>query len=258
MNAGQVKAGLQELKRSFRSMLAPGAEHVIDSAIAGLEESRRRFDERTRQTHHPGLRPEPWGYRIYPGMPLVFKQSEAIRELRLWVDLYGTVLWAQEGAMPACQVIHVRVWDSSDYVFRPEWDSEDICDRLTHPERRRDGRVMLRCHFDLANPSQLGPRYHLQVGGRAQGDEFCWFPETIALPRLAYPPVDLLLICQLIAANFYWEDYQEFRDDPAWKGRLRASQEHLLRDYYGSCVTAIDGGQSVLDALWNPRPQGTE
>jgi len=258
MNAARVKAGLQQVKRTFRRILAPGADDVIDSAIAELEDSKRRFDERIRQTHHPGLVPQPWGYRIYPEMPLVFKPSPAIRGLDLWVDLYCTVLWWQEAAMPVEQVIHLRVWDKSDYVYRSEWDSDNVCEQLTAQDRPCDGRVMFRCHFDLANPCQHGPKYHLQVGGGAQGEELCWFPEIMSLPRLACPPVDLILVCQLVAANFYWDKYKDLRHDPTWKGILRETQGHLLIEYHTSCMRALNQGDSLLDVLWNIDSSSTE
>lgn len=251
MNAARVKASLQEIRRSFRRILAPGAHDAIDLAIAELEDSKRRYDECIRRTDDPHLIPNPWGYRIYPTMPLVFESSTAIGGLDLWVDLYGTVLWCEERAMPVRQVIHLRVWDKSDYTYRREWDSEDICDKLTSQDHPHDGRVMLRCHFDLANPDQDGPKYHLQVGGTAAEAELCWLPAIMDLPRLVCLPMDLILACQLVAANFYWEEYKRLREDPAWKGILRESQEHLLKEYYRSCLRALDNGDSLLDILWN-------
>lgn len=229
MNANWIKAGLREIKRTFQHILDDGASYVIDEAIAELEATKKAFDELQGKTHHPGLTPEPWGYRIYPESPLRFKRSNAIKGLSCWVDLYCTVLWWKEGSLPVKQEITLRVWsDELDYIYRPAWDSEKIYGRLTL------GRVMLRCHFDLANPNQHGPKYHLQFGGNAREHELCWFPEIMDLPRLACPPMDLILACQLIAANFYREEYDEFRETPEWIHTLRTSQEHLFKDRDGS------------------------
>ena len=234
MKVDWIKSGLRQLKKSFRRILHDSAEYVIEEAIAGLYTSKERFDERTGRTDDPRLKPEPWGYQIYPERPLRFKPSTAIKGLSCWVDLYCTMLWREEGTPPVEQGIHLRVWsDELDYIYRPDWDSEKVYDGLT------DGRVMLRCHFDLANPGQHVPKYHLQFGGNAREHELCWFPEIINLPRLAYPPMDLILVCQLIAANFYWEEYSNFREAPEWISTLRRSQRHLLKDYYKDCVNVL-------------------
>jgi hypothetical protein len=246
MNAVQIKASLQEIKRSFRHLLEDGSQYVIDLAVAEVDATKRQFELMSRQTHSPNLVVSPWGYRIYPEQPLRFKLSPAIKGVQCWVDVYCTMLWADEGELPVKQDIHVRVWWSDlDAIFRPEWDSETPFDKLA------DARVMLRYHFDLANPNQEGPRYHVQAGGNAREDEFCWFPENLSLPRLPYPPMDLVLICQLIAANFYGQDYQAFRESAEWKGTLRKSQAHLLRGYYAACAGAIEREEDLLDHLWN-------
>jgi len=252
MNLHWIKAGLQQLKRSFQRILDDSASYVIDEAIAGLESSKKRFDERTRQTHDPRLIPQPWGYQIDPEQPLRFKPSRAIRGLEPWVDLYCIVLWREEGALPVKQEIHLRVWsNNTNYVHRPEWDSETVFNRLTDPVRPFDGRVILRCHFDLANPGQHGPKYHLQFGGEAREYELCWLPGIADLPRLVCPPMDLILACQLIAANFYWEEYIEFRETPEWIGTLRRSQGHLLKNYYKNCLNVLEQDRVLLDYLWN-------
>jgi len=253
MNANLIKAGLQRLKKSFRRILQDGAEDVIDDAIAEIEGLKKRFDEQKRQTHDPHLTPKPWGYRIYSERPLRFKRSNAIKGLNLWVDLYCTVLWEEEGSMPVEQVIHLRVWSdrSNSCTYREKWDSDDVLDKLTNSAWTDEGRVMLRCHFDLSNPGQDGPKYHLQFGGNARGNELCWFPEIINLPRLAFHPMDLILVCQLVAANFYWEEYKEFQEAPEWVSAIRRSQEHLLKDYYRDCFTALDQDCVLLDRLWN-------
>jgi hypothetical protein len=247
MNVQWIIRGLNEPKRDFRRILDDDASYVIDEAIAEVENSKKAFDARQGKTHHPGLAPRLWGYNIYPEAPLRFRPSKnAIKGLNLWIDICCKVLWGEEGALPVEQVIHLRVWsDELDFIYRENWDSKEIYDKLT------DGRVMLRCHFDFANPGQPGPTYHIQFGGNARQDELCWFPEALKLPRLAYPPMDLILVCQLVAANFYWGHYDEFRQVPEWKTIVRQSQKCMLRGYYGMCSQVIEQDQILLDRLWN-------
>lgn len=245
MKSQSIKANLQRLKTVFRGIWEDGAENVIDGAIAELGTLKKGFDGRQGKTHHPNLVPNPWGYRIYPEYPLCFKRSTAIRGLSCWLDLYCTVLWEQEEELPVQQDITVRLWsDELDYIYREDWDSPNVLDGLTN------ARVMVRWHFDLANPGQPGPKYHLQFGGNARSDEWHWFPEMISLPRFAHPPMDLVLVCQLIAANFYHEEYNLLCKAPEWTGIVRKSQQHLL-PYYTSCLSVIEHEQSLLDALWN-------
>jgi len=63
--------------------------------------------------------------------------------------------------------------------------------------------------------------------------------------------MDMVLICQLIAANFYGQDYRAFRESAEWKGALRKSQAHLLQSYYAECAAAIKREDDLLDHLWN-------
>jgi len=257
MNISWIERSLREVKRDFRPILDDSAEDVIDEAIAELLTSKSLFEQYQGKTHHPGLAIKPWGYRIHPEAPLRFRESKDIKGHHVWTDLYCTMLWEEEGAEPVEQVIHMRVWsDSPDLIYRVDWDSTDVFDKLASQPRLPSRRVMFRYHFDRANIDQPGPKYHLQFGGSARGDELCWFPEVIKLPRLAYPPMDLILACQSVAANFHWKEYNEFRKTPEWISVLRKSQSYLLRDYYQGCLSALDH-DLLTDHLWNYCAEGS-
>lgn len=251
MNPQRIKSSLRELYKSFRKILEDDARDVIEEAIAGIETSRQQYDDRKRWFHDPHLVPMPWGYQIHPDRPLRFKTSNAIRGVKPRVDVYSTVLWINESEPPVNQNTHLRIWSTSNYAFRETLDADELLEKLTDPSRPFDGRVMWRCHFDLAETGQSGPKYHVQFGGNAREYELCWIPEIIDIPRLACPPMDLILVCQLVAANFFWNEYCEFRDSPEWMMALRHSQEHLLKNYYKGCLEAVDNNRSLLDHLWN-------
>ena len=113
---------------------------------------------------------------------------------------------------------------------------------------------MLRLHFDLANPGQPGPKYHLQVGGVPGENGLCWFHPSLNLPRVAHPPTDLVLICEMIASNFFPEQYRSIRTDPIWWRAVRDTQRSLLLEYFRRChetVASEQSGQSLLDQLSN-------
>jgi len=248
MKVSQIKKGLQQLKRNFQDILDNA--YVIDTAITDLESSKKKFDEWKGKTHALGKGPQSWGYEIHPEQPLCFKPT-AIEGWGIWVDLYCKAFWNKEEYMPITQEICLRIWSNSEnLIFRHDIDAEEIFNKLADSTLPK--RVMLRFHFDLADEGQPGPKYHLQFGGNARPEELCWFPESLKLPRLAFPPMDLILVCQLIAANLYWEEYNQFRETPEWLNALRNSQEHLLKNYYKDCLDALNQGNSLLKHLWNP------
>jgi len=248
MRKTKIEAGLSQFKTVFQRILEDDASQVIDEAILELDSSKKEYDEKKRRTDNPKLVPKPWGYTVYPQKPLRFRTSEVIKGFPMSIDIYCVIRWEKEGEMPVNQQIHLRVWSKElDYVIRPEWDADQIIERISS----QYGRVMLRCHFDLANPKQEGPKYHLQFGGEAQSDEVWWLPGIVDLPRINFPPMDLILIGQLIAANFYKEEYERIRNEIEWIGTVRESQKIFLKDYYQLCLTEINSDNILLDRLWN-------
>jgi len=243
MSIKWIEISLREILRTFGRILDDMAPSVIYEAIAELKESKEKFETQSRQTHHPGRNPEPWGYSIDSRRPLRFKESSAKGAKGCWADLCGFVHWADD-PVPIRQSIHLRLWSRDpDLVLREDWDSEDVFARIA-----KDGggaRVLLRCHSDRANPDQQGPLYHLQFGGGAGDAEVCWHPSSIRLPRLAYPPMDLVLACQMVAANLYWSDYSDRRDWPEWRGAVLESQRHLLSRYYECCYRCVTKGEPL-------------
>jgi hypothetical protein len=168
--------------------------------------------------------------------------------MRLQVDLFCKVRWREPEDAPCEQDVVLRVWGLDDAViFRNHLDAEHLYEPLILDGRR----VMLRYHFDLANEGQTGPRYHVQAGGNSLDNEYCWLHEAISVPRLLHPPVDLVLACELVAANFFGDHASRLLDDAQWVGVMRQSQEHLLMPYFSQCSNALAHGDSVLRHLWN-------
>ena len=243
----QVEQSLETVERRLAAILDDNASRVIGQAKSELRVSKCQYVESQRQGRRE--RPvRPWGFSIEPNDPLRFKVTE-VGGLRLWVDLSLQAYWDCEPAeQPAQLGVLIRVWclDQNIY-FRRKWDAPTLEDKVD----RNTGRVMLRIHFDLANESQPGPRYHVQVGGRQHPAELHWFPETISVPRMLHMPVDLVLARELVAANFYPNEYKSIRREPSWRGSRRVSQEHLLHRYFDEAMAAVNDNDSVLEALWN-------
>ena len=243
----KVEQAIKTVNGSFRHILDPRASSVIARAKSMLRTSHAAFEESRRQGRKE-RQERPWGFEIDPANPLRFRDTD-IDDLKVRVDLFLAAYWAENPAeVPSDLRVVIRVWSLDPHVyFREQWDAA----RLEHECSPQNGRVMLRLHFDLANPNQPGPRHHLQVGGNAQSEELHWFPKSLSVPRLIHMPMDLVLASELIAATFYPDEYRKIRRERAWKGSRNVSQQHLLKGYFTEARKAVDTKKSVLEALWN-------
>lgn len=244
---GKVETGLTNVRDRLGPILDERGAAVIAEAMRMLSRTKQYHHESTRQGRRE--RPvRPWGFRIEPDEPLRFKDIEVDR-VRLQPDLSIRCFWATDPAEKPVELsVVLRVWClDEDVYFREKWDAPEIRNEI----RPDHGRVMLRLHLDLANENQPGPRYHMQVGGKAQDGEMHWFPEGLAVPRVPHMPLDLVLAAELVAATFYKEQYDNIAREPSWKGARRASEEHLLKGYVELVDAALRNGDSVLGALWN-------
>lgn len=234
-------ADVQRSLNTIRNRLDPILDGRSHSVLAKAEAS---LDHSIRQHR---IRQRPWGIQIDPDDPLVFKETE-VDDLKLQVDLFLRCFWNAEPAeVPHELNVAMRVWSLDEAVYyRTEWDSEGLKEKLESGGKR----VMLRLHFDLANPNQPGPRYHLQVGGVQHTGEHHWFPENLSVPRMLHFPVDLILATELIAATFYPCEYRKIRRESLWVNSRRVSQEHLLTNHLNQALGAINKG-SVMECLWN-------
>jgi len=247
LRAKHVEQSLETIQSRLRRILDDRAPVVVEKAKSMLRESKRQWDESQRQGRRE-RQLRPWGYSIHPSEPLRFKPAQ-VDGLRLRVDLATKALWASEPATrPAHLGVVLRVWCLDPQVcFREEWDQPGLSDDI-NPEI---GRVMLRVHFDLANPGQPGPTYHVQVGGKPLAEELHWFPQSLSVPRLLHVPVDLMLAAELVTATFYPREFEIIRREHSWKGSRRVSQEHLLDGYFSDALSSVRSNKSVLETLWN-------
>lgn len=254
MDPNKVQASLRQIAKIYAKILEDDSKSiVIPSAIASLQASRKQY-EYEKQNVPRGAVPGSWGYTIDHSKPLRFIRSET-RDLDLQVDIYCDIQWKDED-IPIKQDIKVRVWSKhNDTIFRPELDSEQIMAQLTDTTRKYEGRVVSRFHFDRVNRDTSGstvdsaPEYHLQIGGIAESYELCWHPKKVNIPRLMHQPMELFLTCQMVAANFYWKEYEELRKKSEWKQELIQYQKLLLIPHYQNCMNLLDQNKSLLDGL---------
>ncbi len=195
---------------------------------------------------------QPWSVQITSRRPLRFDRSQVDDRIR--PDLFCH-LTASPGDWPfARQSVVLRVWSEEiSLSFREEWDSRRIFDQLTS---RAPKRVMLRMHFDQADQGANEPRFHLQFGGRAQEEEeeLSWHVPNIGEPRIPFPPLEIVLACELVVANFFPRFYETKKQEPQWRALVRRSLS-VTKNYYGlcnaSCTVRENGEPALLEKLWN-------
>jgi len=125
------------------------------------------------------------------------------------------------------------------------------------------GHLQSRWHIDLANRKaddtyQEGPLFHLQSGGhkpQANRKEEL----KISRPRWAMPPMELILTCEMILANFYPAQWKTIRTEKRWLKLIQTAQSICYLAYYQQIHECLFKSQlliprqqseSILTALW--------
>ena len=113
-----------------------------------------------------------------------------------------------------------------------------------------------RWHIDRANVAehaQPGPLFHLQFGGHNSGRRDLDFP--IKEPRWCHPPLEIALLCELVAANFFHDAWNDnIRDDESWCGAIRLFQRLCWEAYLLKKLDCIGVSNSTaLAQMWADR-----
>ncbi len=254
MDVKRVISSLQLIGKVYKPILDESAQYVIPQAIASVQASKEQYDYALRNQVR-GFSPVPWGYTIQHESPLKFLSAIVPNSLELQVDVYCDIRWAEEDA-PVTQDIKIRIWSNhADTIFDTNRDSQIVLEELTRADRSYSGRVVSRIHFDRANlgkdPGNVHhPEYHMQFGGAPEDYELFWHPKKVNVPRLIYQPLELFLVCQIVAANFFPDIYSnQIRERAEWRQELILYQDLILRNYYQRCLDTITKKGSLLDAL---------
>jgi hypothetical protein len=116
-----------------------------------------------------------------------------------------------------------------------------------------DGNNHARWHFDMANKNksgiyQHGPLFHMQFGGHMPDTEDFW----IKLPRWAHAPMDLILLLESVAANFYTDAWHEhLREDASWCENVTQSEIYCFTQYIQQISKTVEvRSRTVLSSLW--------
>lgn len=176
-----------------------------------------------------------WEYSVSKGDPIKFKDCVDPRDNSTF--------------NPLIMVEKISVNTNDDFPYY-EWVAVLV---LEYKER---GKTCPRWHFDLGNSEQPGPRLHLQYGGHHHADRT--LDETLKAPRWSTPPLDPILLMEVVAANFFESIWKtKLRDDRSLTKYIKLSEglcyEALSRKM-SSYLEGINGNQArstFLGGCWN-------
>lgn len=148
---------------------------------------------------------------------------------------------------PKIGVDRIEVRDEADALPFAKWDISLIL------EYEDDAVHCPRWHFDLGNPDQDGPVTHLQYGGNKHPSN-AGLDVRVREPRWNTAPMDIILLCETVAANFFPKEWNSaLRHDPQWAKLVKQSQKlcypYYLRALYDSLNTSDK--PTHLDTCWN-------
>ncbi|TDX65133.1 hypothetical protein EDE12_103105 [Methylosinus sp. sav-2] len=110
-----------------------------------------------------------------------------------------------------------------------------------------------RWHLDLANKQegayQSGPITHLQYGGHHHAARAHDHP--LKVPRWCHPPMEVALLCEVVAANFYEEDWLKLREDPNWCDAISLYERLCYSHYVDQLQNSLFvSSTTALNRMW--------
>lgn len=190
--------------------LRPGSKDIMQESISLLRSQRNS---------------QGWNFTIFKERPLAFKENTK----HLQADISCIISGEGEEIKEVRTLL--RIWSNDVALcYRTNMDGEPVKTRL-HEHGRR---VMVRFHFDRRALSVARPEpiYHMQVGGNASPEEICWFPKQLDVPRFHYPPMDVVLLGELVLVNLFHKESRDLREKPEWKSLIIKSQQVFQKPYF--------------------------
>lgn len=131
----------------------------------------------------------------------------------------------------------------------PPFQSFDIAMEIVDEQQA----PVARWHIDLANEKddgmQSGPLTHIQFGGHMQGYRDQDHP--LKVPRWCHPPMDLILLCEVLAANFYTEYWEKLREDQSWCQAIAIGQKLCYSAYLRKLNSSLSiSSKTLLHSMW--------
>ena len=172
---------------------------------------------------------------------------------RVEVDWFNAIVFVdsldETGAIvvprSSCKGISVQQIQHDRPPFSTLDISLEIEDNLRNP--------LSRWHVDWANSTagayQSGPLTHLQYGGHRPGHRETDHP--LKVPRWSHPPMDLLLLCEVVTANFYEDQWHDLREDQNWCSAIATGQRLCYSAYLRKMLAGLSvSSKTMLHSMW--------
>lgn len=173
-----------------------------------------------------------WNFEVSTGEPITFARVD---------DRSGTTIFPR---------IVAKIAVAQQHETKPPFSSLDIALVIDDSSAK----PISRWHIDLANEQtdgwQDGPLIHLQYGGHHQNNG--QFDHPLRAPRWCHPPMEVALLCEMVAANFYPHKWAQFRDAPNWASAIKL-YEGLCYSNYLACLqkyVGVSAAPSALTGMW--------
>jgi hypothetical protein len=204
--------------------LDTGSRQVLQEAVGILRSQRRATT---------------WNFRILRNRPLTFRENSQ----KLQVDVAAIIDGKGDQVTYISTLLRVWCLDKS-LCYRENLDADLVGTRFDETGRR----VLARFHFDRRSAETVRPEpiYHLQVGGVPLDDENYWLPKQLKVPRFYFPPMDVILLCELILVNFFHEDSRDLREKPEWKRLVMKSQATFQRSYFDEFDSYVNSTTNTI------------
>lgn len=153
--------------------------------------------------------------------------------------LIGGIIEAKEG-----KIVYSTFSISIIFTTKTSEESSDngslnipSCCLNENIEKRR---IVRHFHFDFQPKSNKEPISHFQYGGKFPEDEqfkdyhYC-LEHKLKIPRIFFPPMDLVLVFDLIIREFN-TPLEKWIDDPSWKKLVFQSQKLWWEEYWKESI----------------------
>lgn len=175
-----------------------------------------------------------WEYTIEPATPLIFLpvKSKKLKQIapRVYLDVAVKPPQTEHEPPFSRLVTVIEVWDIAHQELQSRWHI-DMANRLNE------------------NTYQAGPLFHLQVGGhQPQGDRTKEL--KVSIPRFPIPPLELILTCELIIANFYPVKWERLKMQRGWLELIQIAQHLCYATYFQRVQNCLIAQHSLLNELW--------
>lgn len=173
-----------------------------------------------------------WSVEVDRGAPILFKRTKD--EKSRWVK-----------PRIVAKGIEIEQGDMTALPFRALDIALEVDDDASTP--------LSRWHLDLANKPdgvpQSGPVTHLQFGGHHKDNRAQDHP--LKVPRWCHPPMEVALLCEVVAANFYEEEWLGLRDEPNWCQAISLYQKLCYTHYLNKMIGSLSiSSSTALRGMW--------